>query len=78
MEKGQYVYILECRDSTYYTGYTTDVDKRLETHNLGKGTKYTRSRRPCKLVYVRACESKSKALKLEIKLNKCLEKKSRS
>ena len=37
MEKGQYVYILECRDSTYYTGYTTDVDKRLETHNLGKG-----------------------------------------
>lgn len=39
MEKGQYVYILECRDSTYYTGYTTDVDKRLETHNLGKGGK---------------------------------------
>ena len=37
MEKGQYVYILECRDSTYYTGYTTDVDKRLETHNLGRG-----------------------------------------
>ena len=68
MEKGQYVYILECRDSTYYTGYTTDVDKRLETHNLGKGAKYTRSRRPCKLVYVRACESKSKALKLEYKI----------
>lgn len=60
MEKGQYVYILECRDSTYYTGYTTDVDKRLETHNLGKGAKYTRSRRPCK--------SKSKALKLEYKI----------
>ena len=58
MEKGQYVYILECRDSTYYTGYTTDVDKRLETHNLGKGAKYTRSRRPYKLVYVRTCESK--------------------
>ena len=37
MEKGQYVYILECRDSTYYTGYTTDVDKRLETHNLVRG-----------------------------------------
>ena len=68
MEKGQYVYILECRDSTYYTGYTTDVDKRLETHNLGKGAKYTRSRRPCKLVYVRVCESKSKALKLEYKI----------
>ncbi len=68
MEKGQYVYILECRDSTYYTGYTTDVDKGLETHNLGKGAKYTRSRRPCKLVYVRVCESKSKALKLEYKI----------
>ena len=68
MEKGQYVYILECRDSTYYTGYTTDVDKRLKTHNLGKGAKYTRPRRPSKLVYVRACESKSKALKLEYKI----------
>ena len=68
MEKGQYVYILECSDSTYYTGYTTDVDRRLETHNLGKGAKYTRCRRPCRLVYYRACESKSEALKLEYKI----------
>lgn len=68
MEKGQYVYILECSDSTYYTGYTTDVDQRLETHNLGKGAKYTRCRRPCRLVYYKVCESKSEALKLEYKI----------
>ena len=68
MEKQAYTYVLKCADGSLYTGYTTDVDKRLETHNLGKGAKYTRSRRPCKLVYVRACESKSKALKLEYKI----------
>ena len=68
MEKQAYTYVLKCADGSLYTGYTTDVDKRLETHNMGKGAKYTRSRRPCKLVYVRVCESKSKALKLEYKI----------
>ena len=37
-----YIYILLCSDNTYYTGFTTDVEKRLEEHNLGKGAKYTR------------------------------------
>lgn len=45
MIKGQYVYILECSDSTYYTGYTTNVMNRVKMHNLGKGAKYTRARR---------------------------------
>ena len=68
MIKGQYVYILECSDSTYYTGYTTDVMNRVKMHNLGKGAKYTRARRPCKLVYYVECLDKSSALKLEYKI----------
>ena len=46
-----YVYVLECRDGTYYTGYTPDVEKRLKLHNAGRGAKYTRDRRPVKLIW---------------------------
>ena len=46
-----YAYILECGDGTLYTGWTNDLEKRLKTHNEGKGGKYTRSRLPVKLVY---------------------------
>ena len=46
-----YVYMLECADRTIYTGYTDDLEKRLAAHNAGDGAKYTRSRRPCNLVY---------------------------
>jgi putative endonuclease len=46
-----YVYILECSDKTYYTGYTPDLKKRIELHNSGKGAKYTRDRRPVKLAW---------------------------
>ena len=48
-----YVYILECRDGTYYTGYTPDLARRIELHNLGKGAKYTRGRGPVKLIWSR-------------------------
>jgi putative endonuclease len=41
-----YVYIVECSDGTLYTGITTDVNKRIETHNKGKGAKYTKTRLP--------------------------------
>ena len=68
MDKKAYVYILECSDATYYTGYTTNVKNRLKMHNLGKGAKYTRARRPCKLVYVKECDSKSLAMKLEYRI----------
>lgn len=68
MDKKAYVYILECSDATYYTGYTTNVKNRLKTHNLCKGAKYTRARRPCKLVYVKECDSKSSAMKLEYRI----------
>ncbi|MCX5709299.1 MAG: GIY-YIG nuclease family protein [Candidatus Omnitrophica bacterium] len=46
-----WVYIVECVDKTFYTGYTPDVEKRVELHNKGKGAKYTRDRRPVKLVW---------------------------
>ena len=46
-----FVYIVECRDGTYYTGYTQDIERRIELHNSGKGAKYTRDRRPVRLVW---------------------------
>ena len=46
-----FVYIVQCSNNTYYTGYTPDIEKRLRLHNAGKGAKYTRDRRPVKLVW---------------------------
>lgn len=46
-----YVYIVECSDGTYYTGYTPDIEKRAKLHNAGRGAKYTRDRRPVKLIW---------------------------
>ncbi len=63
-----YIYFVECRDSTLYCGYTNDLKKRVETHNSGKGAKYTLRRRPVKLVYSEEFNSKSEALKREYKL----------
>lgn len=50
-EPSYWVYILKCRDNTLYTGIARDPYKRLQQHNSGKGAKYTRNRRPCKLLY---------------------------
>jgi predicted GIY-YIG superfamily endonuclease len=51
-KKGTFwVYILECRDGSYYTGYTNNLEKRVELHNTGKGAKYTASHRPVKLIW---------------------------
>ncbi len=63
-----YVYILECADGTLYTGWTTNPERRVKTHNAGKGAKYTRSRRPVKLVYTELCEEKSSALRREYEI----------
>lgn len=63
-----YVYILFCADGTYYTGWTTDVQKRVQTHNKGKGAKYTRGRRPVKLLWYDAFNTKSEAMKKEYAL----------
>ena len=65
-----YVYILKCKDNTLYTGYTNDLNKRLKAHNEGKGAKYTKARRPCKLVYFEEYENKSEALSREYSIKK--------
>lgn len=60
-----FVYILECSDKTLYTGYTNDLNKRLNAHNSGKGAKYTKNRLPVKLIYSEEYEDKSKAMSRE-------------
>ena len=60
-----YVYLVRCADSTLYCGWTTDLEKRVRAHNSGKGAKYTRSRRPVKLVYAEEFEEKQEALSRE-------------
>ena len=59
------VYLLLCSDGSLYTGITNDLERRIAQHNDGKGAKYTRSRRPVKLVYRRQCRDQSDALKQE-------------
>jgi len=60
-----FVYVVQCRDSSYYTGVSTDVQHRVDTHNTGKGAKYTRSRRPVRLMWHKQFPSQSDALKFE-------------
>ncbi|NLI89673.1 MAG: GIY-YIG nuclease family protein [Epulopiscium sp.] len=69
-----YVYIVECNDGTYYTGYTTDIKKRIETHNKGQGAKYTRGRKPVKLKYLESFDNKSDALKREYRIKQLTRK----
>ncbi|MFB6119781.1 MAG: GIY-YIG nuclease family protein [Halobacteriaceae archaeon] len=63
-----WVYVLECADGTFYTGYTTDVERRVAEHDAGEGAKYTRGRTPVELVYTEECESRSAALSREYEL----------
>jgi putative endonuclease len=60
-----YCYILECSDGTYYTGWSTDPQRRLIQHNHGTGARYTRSRLPLRLVYMEELPDKVAALKRE-------------
>lgn len=65
-----FVYILQCNDGTYYTGYAVDLDKRLQQHQAGIACKYTRGRRPVALVYWEECENKSQAMSREAQIKK--------
>ena len=65
MRKGNYTYILECADGSFYTGWTNDLQKRLRLHNQGKASKYTRSRLPVRLVYMEEHQTKQEAMKRE-------------
>jgi len=61
MEKW-FVYILECEDKSLYTGVSTDVERRFSEHRSKKGSKYTASHKPVKIVYIEVCKSRSEAL----------------
>ena len=65
-----YCYIVECADGTYYTGWTTDPERRLKTHNAGRGAKYTQTRRPVRLVYVEEQADRKAAMKREAAIKK--------
>jgi len=60
-----YCYILQCSDGSFYTGWTTDFERRVKTHNAGRGARYTRARRPVKLVYVEPQPNRVSAMKRE-------------
>ena len=60
-----YTYILECSDGSFYTGWTNNLEKRINCHNKGKGAKYTRARVPVELVYFEVFEDKIEAMKRE-------------
>lgn len=60
-----YFYVLECRDTSYYAGYTNDLERRITAHNTGKGAKYTRARGPVKCIYYELFETKQEAMRAE-------------
>ena len=61
-----FCYILECSDGTFYTGWSTDPERRERQHNAGRGARYTRDRRPVRLVYVEQQADKPSALRREL------------
>ncbi len=63
-----YVYILECSDGTYYTGWTVNLEERINKHNQGQGAKYTRTRSPVKLKYFEEYDDKREAMKREYRI----------
>lgn len=63
-----YIYILKCSDDTLYTGYTVNIENRLNTHNAGLGAKYTRGRLPVTLMYHEEFDNRSDALKREYEI----------
>jgi len=68
-----FVYVVRCADDTLYTGYTTDVERRVAEHDAGEGAAYTRGRTPVELVHVESYETRSAAMSREYEV-KSLEK----
>lgn len=63
-----FTYIVRCSDGTLYTGWTNNLEKRIEEHNKGKGAKYTRSRTPVALEYFETYETRQRAMKREYEI----------
>ena len=64
-DRDHYVYVLECADGTLYTGYTTDVDRRVAEHDAGEGAKYTRGRTPVEVVLTEGFDTRAAAMRRE-------------
>jgi putative endonuclease len=73
-EKPYYVYLLECKDGSYYTGITNDLEKRMKTHANGKGSTYVRAKGFDKLIASKKIGKKSEALKIEYKIKQLTKK----
>ena len=73
-EKQNVTYILQCSDGTLYTGWTNNLEKRLERHNAGQGAKYTRGRGPVKLMYMEEHETREEAMQREAWIKKLTRK----
>ena len=69
-----YVYIVECSDGTYYTGWTNNLEKRINMHSKGTGAKYTRGRSPVKLIYHEEFKDKKDAMSREYEIKKLTRK----
>ena len=63
-----YTYLLECSDGTLYCGWTNDLEKRVKAHNSGRGAKYTKPRRPVRLVWYETFETKEEAMSREVRV----------
>lgn len=72
VNKESFFYVLHCKDGSFYGGYTTDLNRRLDEHNQGVGAKYTRPqrRRPLKMIYAESFDSRSAATKAEAAFKK--------
>lgn len=73
-DKKYFTYILRCSDDSLYTGYTTDLEKRLQTHNAGRGAKYTKARLPVEMVYHEEYATKEEAMRREAAIKKLTRK----
>jgi len=67
---GHFVYMIECADGSLYTGYSTDPEKRFKAHRAGKGARYTRSRKPVRIVYLEEFATRNEALSREWHIKK--------
>ena len=67
---GAFVYLLRCADGTLYCGWSTDPERRLRQHQAGTASRYTRTRRPVELVYAREFETRSEAMREEIRIKR--------
>ncbi|MHA1146445.1 MAG: GIY-YIG nuclease family protein [Candidatus Helarchaeota archaeon] len=70
MSKTFYVYIVKCKDRSFYTGYTNNLERRIQQHNDGVGGRYTRSRRPVELLYFETFSTQKEAMRREREVKK--------